>query len=172
MVWCFFLNILDRKDTFIAASSMPISHPLENVWFVHLPARPNLLQFWKLQHVREFDKVRQSPDVEALKLWKGRSGGFLFWFGGILGSASGAESPVSLSNHTGSTPRLLYSSTHHSSENFTHLKTGWAQDAWLQWSYRNSGISILTSVDDAGQVVFFNWHFCWSKINLIRYKVF
>ena len=35
---------------------------------------------------------------------------FLFWFGGILVSASGAEFPVCLSNHVGFTPRLLYSS--------------------------------------------------------------
>ena len=47
-----------------------------------------------------------------------------FWFGGILGSASGAEFPVSLSNHIGFTPRLLYSSTDHSPEGFIHLKTG------------------------------------------------
>ena len=45
-------------------------------------------------------------------------------FGGILGLAPGAEFPVSLSNHVGFTPRLLYSSTHHSPESFTHLKTG------------------------------------------------
>ena len=50
---------------------------------------------------------------------------FLFFcFGGILGSASGAEFPVSLSNHVGYTARLLYSSTGHSQESFTHLKTG------------------------------------------------
>ena len=60
-----------------------------------------------------------------------------FSFGWILGSASGADYPVSLSNHVSFTPRLLYSSTHHSPERFTHLKTGWAQDAWLQWSYEN-----------------------------------
>ena len=47
-----------------------------------------------------------------------------FWFEGILGSAPGAEFSVSLSNHVGFTPRLLYSSTHHSPESFTHLKTG------------------------------------------------
>ena len=58
-----------------------------------------------------------------------------FWFGVILGSASRAEFPVSPINHVGFTPRLLYSSTHHSPESFTHLKTGWAQDAWLQWLY-------------------------------------
>ena len=51
------------------------------------------------------------------------------------GSASKAEFPFSLSNHVDFTPRLLYSSTHNSPESFTHLKTGWAQDAWLQWSY-------------------------------------
>ena len=45
-----------------------------------------------------------------------------FWFGGILGSTSRAKFPVSLSNHVGSTPRLPYSSTHHSPESFTHLK--------------------------------------------------
>ena len=32
---------------------------------------------------------------------------YIFWFGGILGSASRPEFPVSLSNHVGSTPRLL-----------------------------------------------------------------
>ena len=62
---------------------------------------------------------------------------FFFWFGGILGSASRAEFPVSLSNLVGFTPRLLYISTHHSSESFIPLKTGWAQDAWLQWSLEN-----------------------------------
>ena len=31
---------------------------------------------------------------------------FCFWFGGILGSASGAELPVSLSNHVGFMPRI------------------------------------------------------------------
>ena len=62
---------------------------------------------------------------------------FFFWFGGILGSASSAKFPVSLSNHVGFTPRLLYSSTHHSSESFIPLKTDWAQDAWLQWSHEN-----------------------------------
>ena len=60
-----------------------------------------------------------------------------FLFGGTLGSASRAEFPVSLSNHVGFTPRLFYSSTHHSSESFILLKTGWAQDAWLQWSHEN-----------------------------------
>ena len=49
---------------------------------------------------------------------------FFFWFGGILGSASRVEFPVSPSNHVGSTPRLLYSSTHHYSKSFIHLKTG------------------------------------------------
>ena len=37
--------------------------------------------------------------------------------------------PVPPSNHVGSTPGLLYSSTHHSSESFIHLMTGLAQDA-------------------------------------------
>ena len=60
-----------------------------------------------------------------------------FFFEGSWGSASRAEFPVSLSNHVGFTPRLLYSSTHHSPESFTHLKTGWAQDAWLQCSFEN-----------------------------------
>ena len=63
-----------------------------------------------------------------------------FWFGGILGSAARAEFPVSLSNHVGFTPRLLYSSTHHSAEIYTHLKTGWAGT--------RTGISILTSAAD------------------------
>ena len=60
-----------------------------------------------------------------------------FWFGGILGSASGAEFPVSLSNHIGFTPRLLYNSTPHSPESYTCLKTAWAQYVWLQWSFEN-----------------------------------
>ena len=47
-----------------------------------------------------------------------------FWFGGILGSASRAEFIVSPSSHVGFTPRLLYSSTHHSSESIIPLKTG------------------------------------------------
>ena len=47
-----------------------------------------------------------------------------FRFGGILGSASMAEFSVSLNNHVVFTPRLLYSSTHHSPESFTHLETG------------------------------------------------
>ena len=33
---------------------------------------------------------------------------FFFWFEGVLGSATGAEFPVSLSNHVGFTPRLLF----------------------------------------------------------------
>ena len=65
-----------------------------------------------------------------------------FWFGGILGSASGVEFPVSPSNHVGFKPRLLYSNTHHSPDSFTHLKTGWAQDARLQWSYENWYIAV------------------------------
>ena len=51
-------------------------------------------------------------------------GRIFFWFGGILGSASRAEFPVSLSNHVGFTPRLLYSSTPNSPESFAHLETG------------------------------------------------
>ena len=56
----------------------------------------------------------------------------LYWFGGILGSVSIAEVPVSLSNHIGFTPWLLYSSTHHSPVGIIQLRTGWAQDDWLQ----------------------------------------
>ena len=41
------------------------------------------------------------------------------------------EFPVSLSNHVGFTPRLLYSSTHHSSKSVIHPKTGLAQDTLL-----------------------------------------
>ena len=48
-----------------------------------------------------------------------------------------AEFPVSLSNHVGFTPWLLYSSTHHSPEGFIHPETSWAQDAWLQWLLEN-----------------------------------
>ena len=62
---------------------------------------------------------------------------YFFGFWGIPGSVSGAEFPVSLRNHDGFTPKWLYSSTHHSPESFAHPKTGWAQEAWLQWLYEN-----------------------------------
>ena len=45
-----------------------------------------------------------------------------------------AEFPVSLYWFT---PELLYSSTHHSSKRIVELRTGWAQDVWLQWLYEN-----------------------------------
>ena len=48
----------------------------------------------------------------------------LFFLEGFWGQPLGAEFPVSPSNHLGFTPRLLYSSTHHSSESFIPLKTG------------------------------------------------
>ena len=81
---------------------------------------------------RHCQKTRIS--IKALKK-AGLYSFFLVWRG--LGSASRAKYPVFLSNHVGFTPRLLYGSTHYSPESFTHLKTGWAQDAWLQWSYEN-----------------------------------
>ena len=68
---------------------------------------------------------------------RSRGKGHFLGFGGFLGSASSAEFPVSLSNHVGFMPRLLYSSTHRSPESFAHLKTGWVQGTWLQWSYEN-----------------------------------
>ena len=67
-----------------------------------------------------------------------------FGFYWILGSVSRAKFPVSLSNHianhVGLTPRLLYSSTCHFPEGFTHLKTGWANrfrySIWLWlWTF-------------------------------------
>ena len=81
------------------------------------------------------------------------------WLGGILGSASGAEFPFSLSNHVGLTPRLLYSSTHHSPESFTHLKTGWAQDAWLLWSYENRYFHLDISLWLGDPLILGNWWF-------------
>ena len=42
----------------------------------------------------------------------------------IVSRDSGANFPISLSDHVGFTPRLLYSSTRHSPESVTHLKTG------------------------------------------------
>ena len=64
---------------------------------------------------------------------------FFLGFGGILGSVSRAEFPVSLSNHAGFTPRLLYSSTHHSIWKLVELKM-------LDFSDRTrTGISILKS---------------------------
>ena len=74
------------------------------------------------------------PDSVSYSLY---SLSFFFWFGGILGLVSRTEFHVSPSDHVGFMPRLLYSSTHHSSESFIHLTTGWAQDAWLQWSQEN-----------------------------------
>ena len=47
-----------------------------------------------------------------------------------------AELHVSLSSHVGFMPQLPYSGSRHSSEGTIHLKTGWPQDAWLQWSYK------------------------------------
>ena len=55
-------------------------------------------------------------------IWLGLKVLWTAFIGGILGSAS---------------PRLLYSSNHHSSQSFIQLKTDWAQDAWLQWPYEN-----------------------------------
>ena len=36
-------------------------------------------------------------------------------------------------------------------QGFVQLKTGWAQDTWLQWSYENWYTSILTSATDTRQ---------------------
>ena len=54
--------------------------------------------------------------VRKMKRYK-----FFCLFGGILGSASRVEFPVSLSNHVGFTPRLLFSSVPHSPESFIEL---------------------------------------------------
>ena len=84
-----------------------------------------------------YDLKKGNPGLSCIKkssIWKSAN---FFWFVGILGSASRAEFPVSLSNHVGFTPRLLYSSTHHSPESIIQLRIGWAQDAWLRWSYEN-----------------------------------
>ena len=60
---------------------------------------------------------------------------FFLGFGGIPGSASRVEFLVSLNNHVGFMPWLLNSSsTPHSPEIYIHLKTGWAQNAWLKWT--------------------------------------
>ena len=61
-----------------------------------------------------------------------------FGLEGLWGEpATEAEFPVSRSNPVCFTPWLLLSSTPHSPQGFTQLKTGWAQDAWLQWSHEN-----------------------------------
>ena len=70
-----------------------------------------------------------------------------FWFGGTLGSASRAEFPVSLSNHVGFTPRLLYSRTHHSPESLPIWKLVELKMLDLSDQMRTS-ISILTSAAD------------------------
>ena len=72
---------------------------------------------------------------------------FFIWFGGILGSASRAEFPISLSNHAGFTPWLLYSSTHHSLEGFIQLAL--VELKMLDFGDpTRTGISILTSAAD------------------------
>ena len=100
-----------------------------------------------LNDVPELHRISRSHDITAIRLYKGQSVllfamdatffFFFFWFGEILGSALRAEFPISPSNHVGFTPRLLYSSTSHLEESFTHLKTDWAQDDWLQWGHKN-----------------------------------
>ena len=76
-----------------------------------------------------------------------------WWYSQVTGSARGEFTALrknvntesffvrlvrsAIPNYVGFTPRLLYSSTRHSPESFTHLKTGWTHDAWLQWSYEN-----------------------------------
>ena len=69
---------------------------------------------------RKFASIVTEHDTYKVDIipesWQSVLTGF-FWFAGILGSAS-------LSIHIGFTPRLLYSSTHHSPESFTHPKTG------------------------------------------------
>ena len=70
-----------------------------------------------------------------------------FWFEGILGLALRVEFPVSLSNHAGFMPRLLYSSTHDSSESFIYLKT--VELKMLDFSdCTGTSISILASAAD------------------------
>ena len=115
---------------------------LENKSHPHFPMMPsahkclNPQQYW-WSNFRNSSNHFSGKSSSSLWFETGMTGFFLF--GGILGSASRAIFPVSLSNHVGFTPRLLYGSTHHSPESFTHLKTGWAQDAWLQWSYEKKG---------------------------------
>ena len=77
--------------------------------------------------LKECTYVCSLYNVAALRysyLYLGCTSSFLFWFGGILGSASRAELPVTPCNYAGSVPTLLYSTTHHSLESFIHLKTG------------------------------------------------
>ena len=60
-----------------------------------------------------------------------------YFFAGILWSASRAKFLVFRSNHVRLTQWLLYSSTPHAPEGFNKLKSGWAQEACLQWSCKN-----------------------------------
>ena len=64
---------------------------------------------------------------------------FSIFFGlwGFWGQSLGANFPVALSNHASCRPWLLCGSTHYFPEGFIHLKSCWAQDAWLQWSHAN-----------------------------------
>ena len=82
---------------------------------------------------------------------------FVCLFGGILGSASRAEFPVSLGNLVGITPRLLYSSTHHSPERFTLIpcrakehdyRSQRAEQRHLQEAFPPSISALLSSLND------------------------
>ena len=83
------------------------------------------------------DELNSGPTVMSLQ-----KHGHI-WFGGILGSASSAEFPVSLRSHVGFTPWLIYSSTHPAPEGFIHLKT--FELKMLDFSgHMRTGISIFT----------------------------
>ena len=61
--------------------------------------------------------LQSGANFPEIAVGYGSPGIIFFRFGGILGSASRAE----LSNLVGFTPRLLYSSTHHSSESTRYI---------------------------------------------------
>ena len=73
-------------------------------------------------------------------------------FEGILGSASRVEFPITRSSHVGLTPRLLYSSTHHSQKVLPIGKL--VELKMLDFSdCTRTGISILTSATGSAYII-------------------
>ena len=98
-----------------------------------------------------------------------------FLFRGIRGLASWVEFFVPLSYRAGFTPILLYRSTQHSPESFTHPKTDWAQDSWLQWSYENFLEPLLTFWSqtvfllNSPSIIF--WNICNTRPTFSQFSV-
>ena len=55
-----------------------------------------------------------------------------------------------LSNHDGFTPWLLEGSTHKAAEGIIQVETGWAQGAFLHWSYENYNFPLDSAFNPIG----------------------